>query len=104
MVLNQPSDIPRLCASARYSPHTEHGYSNVNKTLYASVRLEAGVPPISVCLTVGLPLWYWHMRLRSESVSVFRGVDEVRGWVEDADTGVADAGVMGRGAEGNSGA
>jgi hypothetical protein len=36
-------------------------------------------------------------------VSVFRGVDEVRECVEVADTGVADAGVMGTGAEGNMG-
>ena len=87
------------------SLHTKHGYSNVSKKPYASVfGVIAGVPPISVCLTVGLSSWYWHMRLRSESVSVFRGVDEVREWVEDADTGVADAGVMGGGAEGNSGA
>lgn len=40
------------------------------------------------------------MRLRSESVSVFLGVDDVREWVEVADTGVADAGVMGTAAEG----
>lgn len=44
------------------------------------------------------------MRLRSWSVRVFRGVDEVRPeWVEVADTGVAEAGVMGRGAEGKMG-
>lgn len=44
------------------------------------------------------------MRLRSASVRVFRGVDEVRDWVEVAETGVAEAGVMGGGAEGKSGA
>jgi hypothetical protein len=44
------------------------------------------------------------MRLRSESVSVFRGVDDVRECVEDADTGVADAGVIGIGADGKMGA
>lgn len=44
------------------------------------------------------------MRLRSASVRVLRGVDEVRDWVEVADTGVADAGVMGGGAEGKMGA
>lgn len=43
------------------------------------------------------------MRLRSESVSVFRGVDDVRECVDDADTGVADAGVIGTGAEGKIG-
>lgn len=63
-----------------------------------------GVPPISVCLTVGLSSWYWHIRLRSASVRVFRGVDEVRDWVEVAETGVADAGVIGGGAEGKMGA
>ena len=42
------------------------------------------------------------MRLRSESVRVFRGVDEVRECDELAETGVADAGVIGGGAEGNS--
>jgi hypothetical protein len=45
------------------------------------------------------------MRLRSESVRVFRGVEEVRECVELADTGVADAGVIGGGAaDGNNGA
>ena len=63
----------------------------------------ANVPPISVCLTVGLSSWYWHMRLRSESVRVLRGVDEVREWVDEADTGVAEAGVMGTPADGKSG-
>jgi hypothetical protein len=43
------------------------------------------------------------MRRRSVSVSVFLGVDEVREWVDVADTGVADAGVMGTGAEGKRG-
>jgi hypothetical protein len=43
------------------------------------------------------------MRLRSWSVSVFRGVEEVRELVEVAETGVADAGVMGTGAEGKMG-
>ena len=46
------------------------------------------------------------MRLRSASVRVFLGVDDVRDVVEvadTADTGVADAGVMGTGAEGKIG-
>lgn len=62
----------------------------------------SSVPPISVCFTVGFSSWYWHIRLRSVSVSVFRGVDDVREWVDVADTGVAVAGVIGTGADGNS--
>jgi len=42
------------------------------------------------------------MRLLSVSVRVFRGVD-VRVCVDVADTGVADAGVIGTGADGKSG-
>jgi len=40
------------------------------------------------------------MLRRSESVSVLRGVEDVRECVEEAETGVADAGVIGTGAEG----
>lgn len=36
-------------------------------------------------------------------MSVFRGVEDVRECVEEADTGVADAGVIGTGAEGKMG-
>jgi hypothetical protein len=43
------------------------------------------------------------MRLRSWSVRVLRGVEEVREVVEVADTGVAEAGVMGTGADGKMG-
>lgn len=89
------------------SLHTKHCCNDVSDMavgMKTTVGLRTGIPPISVCLTVGLSSWYWHMRRRSASVSVFRGVDEVRDWVEVAETGVADAGVMGGGAEGNSGA
>lgn len=79
-------------------------FSFWRNTFDTVLRSTPNMAPISVCLTVGLSSWYWHMRLRSESVSVLRGVDEVRECVEDADTGVADAGVMGGGAEGNNGA
>lgn len=42
--------------------------------------------PISVCLLLGCSSAYWHIRFRSKSVSVFRGVDA--DLVEVADTGV----------------
>jgi hypothetical protein len=40
------------------------------------------------------------MRRRSWSVKVFRGVDDVLECVDVAETGVAEAGVIGTGAEG----
>lgn len=47
-------------------------------------------PPISVCLTLGFASAYWHIRLRSASVSVFRGVDEVRPVTAGAEIGVCN--------------
>lgn len=45
-------------------------------------------PPISVCLLLGCSSAYWHIRFRSMSVSVFRGVDVDRDDV--AETGVCN--------------
>ena len=45
-------------------------------------------PPISVCFVDGCSSWYRHMRLRSASVRVFLGVEDVREPVEVADIGV----------------
>lgn len=56
------------------------------------------LPPISVCLTVGFSSWYKHMRRRSLSVNVFRGVDEERVEVAETGVGVAETGT-GAGAE-----
>lgn len=73
-------------------------FSFWRNTLETVLLSTPNMAPISVCLTVGCSSWYRHIRRRSASVNVFRGVDECER-VDVADTGVADAGVMGIGVD-----